>query len=34
LINDAFERLDLEFPKATAADLAEIKDARERLLSE
>ena len=34
LINDAFERLDLEFPKATAADLAEIKKARERLLSE
>ncbi len=34
LINDTFERLDLEFPKATAADLAEIKKARERLLSE
>jgi PPK2 family polyphosphate:nucleotide phosphotransferase len=34
LINDTFERLDLEFPKATAAGLAEIKKARERLLSE
>ena len=34
LINDTFERLDLEFPKATAADLAGIKKARERLLSE
>ena len=34
LINDAFERLELEFPKATAAGLAEIKEARERLLSE
>ena len=34
LINDTFERLKLEFPKATAADLAGIKKARERLLSE
>jgi len=34
LINDTFERLDLEFPKATAAGLAEIKEARENLLSE
>lgn len=34
LINDTFERLDLEFPKATAAALAGIKKARERLLSE
>jgi PPK2 family polyphosphate:nucleotide phosphotransferase len=34
LINDTFERLDLEFPKPTPAALAEIKDARDRLLSE
>ena len=34
LINETFERLDLEFPKMTVAGLAEIKKARERLLSE
>jgi PPK2 family polyphosphate:nucleotide phosphotransferase len=34
LINDTFERLDLEFPTPTASDLAEIKQARARLLSE
>jgi PPK2 family polyphosphate:nucleotide phosphotransferase len=34
VINDTFERLDLEFPKPTAAGLAEIKEARARLLSE
>ena len=34
LINDTFERLDLEFPKPTAASLVDIKKARQRLLSE
>jgi len=34
LINETFERLDLEFPKATAAKLTEIEHARERLLKE
>jgi PPK2 family polyphosphate:nucleotide phosphotransferase len=34
LINETFERLDLEFPKATPEKLAEIKRARERLLKE
>jgi PPK2 family polyphosphate:nucleotide phosphotransferase len=34
LINSAFEQLDIEFPKPTAAGVAEIKQARARLLAE
>jgi hypothetical protein len=34
LINAAFGELDLEFPKTTAEDLAELEKAKARLLAE